>query len=113
MNEASNFSFEACRREGGGCQAVYGSTNADIDKWGADREAQGDSVVFFYECRDLCNTANRSVSSIENGVTGVTVTGVFPNGKEVTNVAAIAIKNSEGLSKFRLIDPTTRSIHDK
>jgi len=46
MNETSNFSFEACRREGGGCQSLYGSTNADIDKWGADREDQGDSVVY-------------------------------------------------------------------
>jgi len=106
MKSPNSLSIEVCRTEGGGCQNLYGTTSADTDAWAIGRIEQGDEVTFYSKCRDLCNNAYGSVSSKENGVTGLIVSGDLPDAK-LTDAPAIAVSVG-GLSKVRLIDPRRR-----
>ena len=84
--------YNVCRRQGGGCLALYGTTVEQVDEWVKAKKVNGDTVTTFSDsCDDICNRAHTSGTSLENGVTGVRITGRLPKGTIVDNLPAIAL----------------------
>lgn len=94
--------YKVCYRDTGSCLYTLGTTIEQVDEWVEAKRAEGHDVTKMGSCQSICNKIGAPNAQIEDGVTGVTVSGTLPNGDIAVNMPAIAV-TVNGIHKSRKI----------